>query len=976
MGLEILNLTIAEGKITRKQGGSESAIDFILVNDKARGKVLEVWVDEEKSIDIRSDHNAVIMVYEGDREQVREEQAGTEGEWGWELKGTDWVAFRNGWEEVVWDWGDNDSAEQVEKKIISTVREQAEAGVKMTRKGQGRRRDTRTWWTEELKRAWQVKKNSNREKRRKGNWKKKGGPVTEEELVIAEREAEVASKVFKSMVREAIREDEQRKVKILIGKGEEGGRGWYDFMYGRKKVRTEDLIEEMTVKGIMIKGRENVREKVKEYWEEIGGVGVEEEGGGVGQLVLNPLQAREEQDVNFTEEEIKVMMGKLKSGKAAGPDGIPYEFYREGGRVVWKAAELLFQNFFEEEQVPSSWLESRVTLLHKGGNKNKKDIKNYRPITLTNTIGKTFCNLLNQRMVNLAEGMGILGENQNGFRKDRRGTDNIYILGEIIEGYKGKREKVYLAFLDIEKAYDRVDRETLWKVLRRVGYSEKVVGIIRSLYRETRAKFKIGNIETDWVHSVRGVRQGCILSPLLFSLYTEELAARVRVSGLGLNIDVEGFGRATLGILLYADDIVLIAGDRGNLQRMLDITTEYGRDFKVKFNRAKCGVMIINAEEGSEQETFRLSGMDIERVREYKYLGITLAEDGMERAKREKQNKALQWWGRLASICKFRANRYEVVRGLWKGVAVPSIMYSIEAFGYTKGEGDKLERIQNRVGRLGLGANRFVAVEAIRGEMGWSTFGERMAKSRLNYRVRLEMMDEVRWAKKVFRWGKWKTAWGRDMRRVIREFGTEESIGIGIRRLDRLALGRGILVDRVERNRKMRQIWKGKIDKRVRRVGLEKWRLGIEQKVTLGLYKRKEFPAWDRVYDGSWGAQLLFKVRTGSLELAARTYRWEGNGDLCNSCQEGVRETVEHFVVKCRAYDREREEWWRGIRAEVGNERWEQNRGDVEGFMALILGMDYTEEGRVGEVAKEFLVKAWGRRERIQGQLRQVGVGR
>jgi hypothetical protein len=115
-----------------------------------------------------------------------------------------------------------------------------------------------------------------------------------------------------------------------------------------------------------------VREKVEEYADEIGGIGVEEEGVGGGQLVLNPLQAREEQDINLTADEIRELMYKLKSGKEAAPDGIPYEFYREGGRVVWKAADSFFKNFFEEAQVPSSWLESRITLLHKGGNKNKK----------------------------------------------------------------------------------------------------------------------------------------------------------------------------------------------------------------------------------------------------------------------------------------------------------------------------------------------------------------------------------------------------------------------------------------------------------------------------------------------------------------------------------------------------------------------------------------------------------------------------
>jgi hypothetical protein len=176
-----------------------------------------------------------------------------------------------------------------------------------------------------------------------------------------------------------------------------------------------------------------------------------------------------------------------------------YVFYRERGSVVWKSAKLLFRTKIEEAQVPSSWLESRVILLHKGRNKNTKDIKNYRPITLANTTRKTFFNLINHKMGNLAEGRGSLGENQNGFRKDRRCMDTIYILGEIKEGYKEKGVLSIIAFLDIEKDYDMVVRETLWKVLRRVGYSEKVVGVIISLYRVTRGKLSIGNIETDWM---------------------------------------------------------------------------------------------------------------------------------------------------------------------------------------------------------------------------------------------------------------------------------------------------------------------------------------------------------------------------------------------------------------------------------------------------------------------------------------------
>ena len=80
------------------------------------------------------------------------------------------------------------------------------------------------------------------------------------------------------------------------------------------------------------------------------------------------------------------------------------------------------------------------------------------------------------------------------------------------------------------------------------------------------------------------------------------------------------------------------------------------------------------------------------------------------------------------------------MRGLWKSVAVPNVMYGVDATVYTNAEWRKLEVIQNRVGRIGLGGNKYVAVEEIRGEMGWSLFKEGGAKAILNFKIRIELM--------------------------------------------------------------------------------------------------------------------------------------------------------------------------------------------------------------------------------------------
>lgn len=956
--LENLNITIGEGRVTRKSGGVESAIDFVLVNKNAREKVVSLVVDEEKEIDVGSDHRVLVLEYRLGEPKVK--NTDDKKRVNWRLKSACWEEYRCALQEEVWDWGEAVTVEVMNERLVGNITRTAEKKIGKSKQVNSKQKP-KTWWNNELKVAWKEKKEANRNSRQVRNAAKQGINVTEGEIAEAEGKRRQSKDRLTYLIKEAIRRDEKQKVEELIGKGEEGGREWYKFLNGGKYAGDEG-IEEMIIKGERVKGVKSIRENIKLFWEEIGRLEEGEEQRAGVDLSLMRFKWDGTEDEVFTTEEISKVIGKLKRGKAPGPDGIPYELIKEGGEVLLEVARSLFRNIFREELVPKSWADSRVTLLHKGGHKSKKDLKNYRPIALTNTWGKVFCNLLYGKMSGVAEKMGILGENQNGFRKDRRGSDNLFILGEIIEKSLKDREKVYLAFLDIEKAYDRVNRGILWELLEHLGFGSKAVNILKSLYQNTRAKFSLGNIETDWVESKKGVRQGCILSPLLFSFYTEELAARIREARLGLELNVEGYGRQVLGILLYADDIVLIAGSNEVLQKMLNITSKYGQDFGVRFSREKSGVMVINGQE--VEEGWKLSGGDLPRVENYKYLGVMLNEKGMAKAKKEKALMGRQWWGRLASICKFRANSYEVVRGLWKSVAVPSIMYGIEAIGFTKRDIAELDRIQNRVGRLGLGANRFVAVEAIRGEMGWSSFEERMAKAKLKYRIRLHTMEECRWAKRAFKWSKGKSAWGRDLKRVVQQFGTAETLGIGVERVRGMGRVRGILGgDNEGRKNSLRREWKGRIDKRVRKVGLQKWQEGAAHKQTLALYKRKTFPRRELAYDGSWGSKLLCKARTGSLELRSRVGMWNGDGTtLCGKCEGNHEETLSHFMLQCPHYGNERQGFLEMVRELVGGEEWTNTEEMEEDRLAMILGLGKEGSERVLGATKEFLVRMWAKR--------------
>lgn len=96
----------------------------------------------------------------------------------------------------------------------------------------------------------------------------------------------------------------------------------------------------------------------------------------------------------------------------------------------------------------------------------------------------------------------------------------MFMVREMIETMRREKSKGYFTFLDIEKAYDKINIYKLFKMLMMVGMSEKILKITESMYEGTKAKCSIGNLETRWVRSGRGMRQGCVLSPLLFRIYT------------------------------------------------------------------------------------------------------------------------------------------------------------------------------------------------------------------------------------------------------------------------------------------------------------------------------------------------------------------------------------------------------------------------------------------------------------------------
>jgi len=195
---------------------------------------------------------------------------------------------------------------------------------------------------------------------------------------------------------------------------------------------------------------------------------------------------------------------------------------------------------------------------------------------------------MRDRLVYWAEVNCKLNEAQFGFREGRRTTDPIFILSTAMQAYKKKRKPLYACFVDFAKAFDSIKHSLLWKKLADMGVSTKILNILQSMYGKASCRVTANNVLSSSFPCRKGVRQGCNLSPLLFSLYISDLESYLATNSAG-NVTLANL-KAQL--LLFADDLVLVADSESGLQDSMDRLDEFCNTWDLKINTEKTKVVI------------------------------------------------------------------------------------------------------------------------------------------------------------------------------------------------------------------------------------------------------------------------------------------------------------------------------------------------------------------------------------------------
>nr|CDJ90886.1 Endonuclease exonuclease phosphatase and RNA-directed DNA polymerase (reverse transcriptase) domain containing protein [Haemonchus contortus] len=160
----------------------------------------------------------------------------------------------------------------------------------------------------------------------------------------------------------------------------------------------------------------------------------------------------------WTEDEVRIAIGKMKVGKATGPDGVPIEAWKALGEHGIKWLTRFLNTVTAKGRIPDAWRRSTIAPIFKQKG-DAMDCSNYRGIRLTAHTMKLYERLVDSRLRELVP----ISEEQFGFMPERSTTDAIFIARQIMEKYREKRRPCYLAFLDLEKAFDRLPRKSSGK---------------------------------------------------------------------------------------------------------------------------------------------------------------------------------------------------------------------------------------------------------------------------------------------------------------------------------------------------------------------------------------------------------------------------------------------------------------------------------------------------------------------------------
>ena len=374
--------------------------------------------------------------------------------------------------------------------------------------------------------------------------------------------------------------------------------------------------------------------------------------------------------------------------KAPGPDSLVVRLLKidePAEPIVLERFHAILVELWTGGDVPQQWKYATIKVLYKES--DRSNCNNYRGISRLSHQGKVLLNIVANRLSDYCEAHGILTDEQCSFRPERPTVNMLFVVRRLQELARRRRIPLYMCFVDPQKAYDSVDRELLWKVLARAGVPEEILAAIRQFHDGRQAQVRMDDGElSDWSEVTQGLRQGCVLSPLLFNIFfaaaTEVVLVRFSEDDTilkylvyleeeaagGAGTPLERARRAVWGIL-YADDAGVVSRSREGLTRMMTTIVEVFGEFGLTMSEKKTETLLMRAPEKQPKKggppppplIIEAAGQKYAQTAQFRYLGGLVNEDG--ELTHEVNHRSRAAW---TCIRRFSRERFDRPRAPWR----------------------------------------------------------------------------------------------------------------------------------------------------------------------------------------------------------------------------------------------------------------------------------------------------------------------
>ena len=299
-------------------------------------------------------------------------------------------------------------------------------------------------------------------------------------------------------------------------------------------------------------------------------------------------------------------------------------------------------------------------------------------------------------------------------------------------------------FLKVCLAYDSVDRDILWSTMRKTGVAGKFLKTVQKMYEGDYITTKLNGVTCRPVYLGRGLRQGCSLSPALFSIYVREMSKDLSRSGLGVQML-----RMNFSCIFFADDIALLSSTVEGLRSLLSMAQSHCDALRMTISVPKSKVMSSNRDTWEVFREDEVVGC-FEKVLSFKYLGVQL-QLAPVRADQAMRDRALELARRYkaAVLRVFRdgPDVIDVAMATWRNIALPSILFGCEAVVFTETCLQELERIQSQVAKSILGLPLSAPNVSAQAMLGLKPMRQLIYSAQLKFFLRTSKLPDSRWSK-------------------------------------------------------------------------------------------------------------------------------------------------------------------------------------------------------------------------------------